>query len=57
MEPNQPLRDSLEAYLDRRISVAEHRILDEVDGAISGLEHRLTQIIERINPYPFNATF
>jgi len=56
-ESNQPLRDSLEVYLDRRITIAEHRILDEVDGAISGLEHRLTQIIERINPYPFNATF
>jgi len=51
------LHDSIEAYLDRRITIAEHRIFDEVDGAISGLEHRLTQIIERINPYPFNATF
>jgi len=56
-ESNQPIHDSIEVYLDRRITIAEHRILDEVDGAISGLEHRLTQIIEKINPYPFNATF
>jgi len=48
----------IQAYLDQRISIAEHCILDEVQATISGLEDCLNLLVSRcISPYPFNYTF